>query len=109
MTDAAGNTIFTNMWTFLVNLVATFIADVLAHPKVHVALEKVIVSGMNATMEQPDLSRRIQMISATLQEDNRAMSRSLGEQFPTMASSFVKGAVAGMRKSTKSVEIKKDE
>jgi hypothetical protein len=51
------------LWSFLVNLVANFIADVLEHPRVQEATSKVIVTGVNDALDQPDFPTKIKVIS----------------------------------------------
>jgi hypothetical protein len=87
------------LWTFLVNLVANFIADVLEHPRVQEAASTAIVNGINDTLDQPDFPTKIKVISLLTMDakEQIAVSRQLGEQFPKAAVNFLGGAVAGLR------------
>jgi hypothetical protein len=98
------------LWTFLVNLVANFIADVLEHPRVQEATSKFIVTGINDTLDQPDFPTKIKVISLlTLDAKQQlAVSRQLGEKFPKAAVNFLGGAVAGLRGKSYSKLDKED-
>jgi hypothetical protein len=52
-------------------------------------------------MEQPDLGVRLHKVSESIREDNIQMSRSIGEQLPGLAKSFVSGAVSSITKKKK--------
>ena len=96
-------------WTFFVNLVANFTADVLEHPRVQEATSKFIVLGINDTLDQPDFPTKIKVISLLTMDEKQqiAVSRQLGEQFPKAAVNFLGGAVAGLRgKSNSSKKLK---
>jgi hypothetical protein len=92
------------LWTFLVNLIANLIADVLEHPRVQKATSKFIVKGINDTLDQSDFPTKIKVLSLLAMDETQqvAVSRQLGEQFPKAAVNFLGGAVAGLRGKSKS-------
>jgi hypothetical protein len=85
-----------SIWNYSVNLVATFLAAVLSHPKVQKASSDLIVLGLNSALEQPDLSDIIQQLTVRVYDDG-AISRQMGEQFPKSAKQFVFGAMTSLR------------
>ena len=99
-----------HLWTFFVNLVASFVADVLEHPRVQKATSNFIVVGINDTLDQPDFPTKIKVISLLTMDEKQqiAVSRQLGEQFPKAAVNFLGGAVAGLRgkRSSSSKKLK---
>ena len=87
----------------LVDATGNFIADVLEHPRTQAALDQTLRRGINHTIEQPDLGSRLHKVSEYMAEDNLQMSRTMGEQLPGLAVSFVSGAVSSItRKKIKS-------
>jgi hypothetical protein len=117
------------LWTFLVNLVANLIADVLEHSRVQQAISKIIVMGMDDTLDQPGFPTKLKRISLLLtmniekqqkQQQQQmtsetattgppsSVSRQLGEQFPKAAVNFLGGAVAGLRGISSSKKQLKD-
>ncbi len=79
-----------------VDVLGNFLADVLEHPRVKIALAQSVANGMNHTIEQPDLGLRLQKVSDAMLEDNIRMSRVIGEQLPGLAASFVGGAMSSL-------------
>jgi hypothetical protein len=101
--------------SMIVASIANFIADILDHDRVQAAAASAMVRGMNETSEQPDLADRMSKIYVTMQSQEH-VSRQLGEQFPKVASAFLAGAAAGLRKkeqkpqgAVKKAEIAKKE
>ncbi|MFM8622635.1 MAG: hypothetical protein ACKOB3_04575, partial [Holophagaceae bacterium] len=86
----------TNIRDKVVEFVATFVADVLLHPRSQRALDETLRRGMNYTIEQPDLGSRLRKVSEHMAEDNLHMSRAIGEQLPGLAASFMSGAMSSI-------------
>jgi hypothetical protein len=80
----------------MVDTLGDFVADVLEHPRVKLAMAESVRNGMNHTIEQPDLGSRLRKVSEYMAEDNLHMSRSIGEQLPGLAASFMSGAVSSI-------------
>lgn len=80
-----------------IDILGDFLADVLDHPRLNLALAKVVTNGINHTMQQPDLGPRLHDVSESLREENVKMSRALGEQLPDLAANFVGGAISAIR------------
>lgn len=99
--------ILSSPYRCLVNIVANFIADVLEHPRVKRAAAEVMVEGMNATTEQPDLPQKAAKIYLRLQEENEHVSRQLGEQFPKIAANFIAGAASSLKRSASFSNLRK--
>lgn len=81
-----------------IDVLGNFMADLLDHPRVKVALAQVVTNGMNHTLEQPDLGQRIAHVGEALREDNLKMSRSIGEQLPGLAANFMGGAMSSLKR-----------
>ena len=77
------------------------VADILEHPRLKMVLAQAVTNGINYTMEQRDLGERLHKVSVAMREDNLQMSRSLGEQLPGLAKSFVGGAVSSITRKKK--------
>jgi cation transport regulator ChaB len=97
-----------SIWNYCVNLVATFTAAVLSHPKMQQAASDVIVLALNSALEQPELSNIIQQLTVRVYDDG-AISRQMGEQFPKSAKQFVAGAFTSLRGYNKDRSNLKDE
>jgi len=80
----------------LVDATGNFVADVLEHPRTQASLDQTFRRGINHTIEQPDLGSRLRKVSEYMAEDNLHMSRTIGEQLPGLAASFVSGAVSSI-------------
>jgi hypothetical protein len=96
--------------SMIVASIANFIADILDHERVQAAAASAMVRGMNETSDQPDLANRMSKIYVAMQSQED-VSRQLGEQFPKVASAFLAGAAAGLRKKEQKpqVDVKKAE
>jgi hypothetical protein len=89
-----------------IDVLGNFMADILDHPRVKIALAQAVTNGINHTMEQPDLGGRLHKVSESMRADNLQMSRSLGEQLPGLAKHFFGGAVSSISKKTKNENTK---
>eukprot|EP00525_Craspedostauros_australis_P005526 CAMPEP_0198121844 /NCGR_PEP_ID=MMETSP1442-20131203/33220_1 /TAXON_ID= /ORGANISM="Craspedostauros australis, Strain CCMP3328" /LENGTH=162 /DNA_ID=CAMNT_0043780729 /DNA_START=121 /DNA_END=609 /DNA_ORIENTATION=+ len=91
----SGRYLQTREW--LVRQMGEFTADVLEHPRVQTAMANSIVEGMNRTIEQPDLGERMCNLMESRREYNLKMSRSLGEQLPSMTANLVSGYMSSVK------------
>lgn len=91
----------TKLRSQLIDLLGNFLADILDHPRVKLALAQSVANGINHTIEQPDLGQRLQKVSESMREDTLRMSRAIGEQLPGLAASFVGGAMSSITKKKK--------
>jgi len=81
------------VFTWLVNLVASFTAAVLSHPSVQQAAASVVVMGMNNFLRQEDLDVHLETMEATLARKQKGIVRKAGEEFPSLFRTFIKGAM----------------
>ena len=85
------------LYRLVIDFLATLVADVLEHPRVKDASAQVLVAGMNAYAEQPDLPQRAATLYLKMQSENEHISRQLGEQFPKVAANFIAGSLSAFK------------
>ena len=89
-----------------VNFVATFVADIISHPKVHTAFEALLVRGINAYFDQDDIGTKLDDTARRVIYDPemaRDASHALGKEVLPVVTGFI----GGMASSLKPSEIKK--
>lgn len=84
------------IWNYMVNLVAQFLAQVLEHPAVVNAASRIMVAGIDASMEQPELAQKMAQVTRSIATSEDGV-KEIGKAFPKMALDFMGGAVAGIR------------
>mmetsp|Transcript_3442 Transcript_3442/g.5729 ORF Transcript_3442/g.5729 Transcript_3442/m.5729 type:complete len:144 (+) Transcript_3442:81-512(+) len=105
------NTLSSNLYIYVVNLISEFVAAILSHPKVSAALNTIIMTAMNCFMDQPDLADKIHNMSAAMMTDmgrHEDTARILGKDVPKLVSGFMGGLASNMpsiRKKKDDVEV----
>jgi hypothetical protein len=84
------------IWNYFVNLTALFLAQVLEHPTVVNAAARIMVAGIDESMEQPELALKIAQVTRSIATSEDGV-KEIGKAFPKMALDFMGGAVAGIR------------
>jgi hypothetical protein len=75
----------------LVDIIAKFVAAVLAHPAMQDAVTKTVVLALNGFIGQPDLHEHLTAASENLSKTQVEMARQAGRDFPKVVGSFFTG------------------
>ena len=74
-----------------VEVAATFVAAVLNHPSVQLAIARGIVAGMKQFTREPDLGEHLRVMGETMTKTQTELARNAGEDFPKVVGNFFKG------------------
>ena len=85
-----------------VNFVATFVADVISHPRLQIVLVDTIVTAINAFMDQDDIGDKFDDTARRVIYDTekaREASHALGKEVVPVVTGFINGMAASLKPS----------
>jgi len=80
------------------SIFAIVVAKILENPRVQTAAVETLVRGMNATLEQPEMPRKVVKMYLQLQDDPD-VARALGESLPKAAKNYIAGVASSVKRS----------
>jgi predicted transcriptional regulator len=87
------------IWDWAVHLVVAFMVAVMSHPSVQAVMSQVIVSAMNAFLEQPDIGERLDTTARSLLYDDarrKQAAREVGQDVLPLMTNFMGGVMSSV-------------